>query len=64
MMGRGKLIAISIGIVVAVMAGFGLAISAQGGQTDQVTITQTLGGRHFEIELKESVGVKENQPPP
>jgi hypothetical protein len=62
-MKKGMLIAIGIGIV-AVAVGVGLAISAQSEQNEQVTPSQTPEGRHFEIELKESVGVKDNPSPP
>lgn len=63
-MSKGKLIAIGIGIAVAITVGVGLAISAQTGQTDQATITKAPEGRHFEIELKENVDVRENPVPP
>jgi len=63
-MKRGKLVAIGIGIAVAMMASFALAISAQSGQADPAMITQTPEGRHFTVELKESVGVRENPGPP
>jgi flagellar basal body-associated protein FliL len=58
------LIAIGIGIVVAVALGVGLAVSVQSEQNEQVTPSQAPEGRHFEVELKESVGVKDNPSPP
>lgn len=58
-MNRGKLVAIGIGIVVAVAVGVGLAISAQSEENKQGDTTQTTEPRHFEIELKENVGVSD-----
>ncbi len=56
-MNKGKLIAISIGLAVVVAVGVGLAISAQSEQNEQVETNDTTEPRHFEIELKENVGI-------
>lgn len=51
-------IAVSIFAIVAI--GVSLTVAAQNGQTPQITNMQTSEGRHLEIQLSESVGVKES----
>jgi len=63
-MKRGKLVAIGIGIAVAMMASFALAISAQSGETEEITPSETTGSRHFEVELKENISVGDKPPAP
>jgi len=63
-MNKGKLIALGVGIAVAIAVGVGLAISTQSGETEQVTPSETTGGRHFEVELKENISVGDKPPAP
>lgn len=57
-MSKGRLFAIGIGIAVAIAVGVGLAISTPSGERsgEVSTITPT-GGRHFEVNLNENIGV-------
>jgi len=63
-MSKGRLIAVCIGIAVAVAFSVGFAIYAQSGQTGEMTVTSESEGKHFEVELKENVGIKTNPPKP
>jgi len=58
-MKKVKLFAMAIVIAAVVAVGVGLAIAAESEQGAQPTSTKIPEGRHLEIELKESVGVKE-----
>ncbi len=57
------MIAMCIGIGIAISFGVGFAISLQTVQTGKVAIAETPEGRHFEIELRENVSAGDRPSP-
>jgi len=60
--GKGKLIAVGIGIAVAIIAGFAVVVSTQSTQPTEPAINPTGTGRNLTLNLKEKFAIETNPP--